>query len=230
MIDLPQIDKNKIISFIKENDLDLTPVDSDIFKFHVQSDDKMKFFFYEYNNECVLVKYDSSKDKPGESAYEYYYYKTLPQLLEQLAVYDRSIPRSFWEFTTESIEIGFDNINYKDDWYSEIIDNNWIVEDTGTYKYVTYTNSDYKPELKSPSNTLHEVSPINQISYTKVDKLNIEIHPVSCMEGRESYYLKLLCNNEEVFKEYINYKVIKKKGLKMLLETIFKSLEPFKIK
>lgn len=230
MIDLPQIDKNKIISFIKENDLDLIPVDSDIFKFHVQSDDKMKFFFYEYNNECVLVKYDVSEDKPGGSAYEYYYYKTLPQLLEQLAAYDKSIPRAFWEFTSESIEIGFESHNYNNEWYVGIIDENWIIEDAGTYKYVTYTNTNYKPELKSPYNTLHEVSPINQISYTKVDKLNIEIHPVSCLEGRESYYLKLLCNNDEIFKEYINYRVIKKKGVKMLLESIFKSLEPFKIK
>lgn len=222
MFDLPQIDKNKIISFIKENDLDLIPVDSDIFKFHVQSDDNMKFFFYEYNNLYVLVKYDVSKDKPGGNAYEYYYYKTLPQLLEQLAFYDKLIPKKFWEFTLESIEIGFEPHNYNDEWYVGIIDENWIIEDTGIYKYVTYTNTNYKPELKSPYNTLHEV-------YTKVDKLNIEIYPLSCLEGREKYYLKLLCNNDKIFKEYINYRVFKKKGLKILLDSIFKSLEIFKI-
>ena len=49
------------------------------------------------------------------------------------------------------------------------------------------------------------------------------------MEGQESYLLKLSCNNEEIFKEYINYKVVKKKGLKLLIDNIFKSLESFKI-
>ena len=83
--------------------------------------------------------------------------------------------------------------------------------------------------MKSPYNTIHEVSPINQETYAVVEKLYFEIHPISCLEKRESYLLKLLINNEEVFKEYVNYIVLSKKGLKLLIENIFNSVEKFKI-
>lgn len=61
--------------------------------------------------------------------------------------------------------------------------------------------------------------------YTKVDKLYFEIHPISCQPGNESYLVKLLCNNEEVLKEFINYIVSRKKGLKLLIKTIFDEIK-----
>jgi hypothetical protein len=63
----------------------------------------------------------------------------------------------------------------------------------------------------------------------KIDKLYFEIHPVSTLEGRESYMLKILCNNEEIMKEYVTYRVIKRKGLRLLMESIFSEAEKFKL-
>ena len=233
MININNNDKLRIINFIKENDLDLTPIDGGIIRFHVKSLDNMIFYFYTYENKFIIVKYDPTRDKdnPGSQAYEYYYYDTLAQVLEAIKFYDDSLYKKWWTETTNSAEIGFNKDSYKDDWFSEFqTDNSWDVEDSDTYKYLIYNNSSYKPKLKSPFNTLHEVSPLNmEPSYNVVNSLNFEIHPISCLDGAESYLLKLLINNEEIFKEYVNYIVTKKKGLKLLLGEIFKSMEQFKI-
>jgi hypothetical protein len=231
MIDINDGDKVRIINFIKENDLDLTPVDGGIIRFHIKSLDNMIFYFYTYDSKYILVKYDPSKDKgnPGSQSYEYYYYDTLSQVLEAIKFYDDSLYKKWWQETTNSAEIGFDKNSYKDDWFLEFKgDNNWKVEDSDCYKYLTFNDPSYKPKLKSPFNTLHEVSPINsEPQYCEVNSLNFEIHPISCLDGAESYLLKLLINNEEIFKEYVNYIVTKKKGLKLLLGEIFKSMEQF---
>lgn len=233
MDEISQSDKERLLEFIKENELDYTPIDNGIVRFHTMSCDGMKFFFYKYNEEYVVVKYDPNKDdpnNPGSIAYEYFNFKTLPQVLEQLSFYDNQIPKTYWSIIADSMEVGFDKDSYSENWYEEFItDDFYKVEDCDSYKTIVYSNSNYKPELKSPFNTLHEVSPINNESYTKVDKLYFEIHPISCQGGKESYLLKLNCNNEEVLKEYINYTVATKKGLRLLLKTLFNSLEGFKI-
>jgi len=165
-------------------------------------------------------KYDPKKDNiddPGSQPFEYLQFESLTQILEQLSHHDKSISKTYWNLIGDSMEIGV--YNYSDGWYNDLIkDDHWIVEDM----------DNYKPELKSPFNTLHEISPINQLTYTKCEKLYFEIHPVNLLEGSETYLVKLLCNNDEIFKEYINYMTFKKKGLKMFLEMMFRDMERFK--
>ena len=234
MIEITKEDKNKIIQFIKDNELDYTLIDNGITRFHVMAVDGIKFLFYKHEEQYIITKYDGNKDSEGPSganAYKHYTFKTLMQVLEQLSFYDKSLEKSYWSTTADTIDIGFDQINYIDDWHTDFTtDDKYGLEDDGKYKFITYTNNEYKPELSSPYNSLDEVSPVNNKSYTQVDNLHFEIHPISCLQGRESYLLKLQCNNEKVLKEYINYIVSSKKGLKMLLDTIFKDLEIFKNK
>jgi hypothetical protein len=234
MIEITKEDKDKIIQFIKDNELDYTLIDNGITRFHVMAVDGIKFLFYKHEEQYIITKYDGNKDSEGPSganAYKHYTFKTLMQVLEQLSFYDKSLENSYCSTTANTIDIGFDQINYIDDWHTDFTtDDKYGLEDDGKYKFITYTNNEYKPELSSPYNSLDEVSPVNNKSYTQVDNLHFEIHPISCLQGRESYLLKLQCNNEKVLKEYINYIVSSKKGLKMLLDTIFKDLEIFKNK
>jgi hypothetical protein len=111
----------------------------------------------------------------------------------------------------------------------DIISDGYQVSEVNGYDYITYTNDNYKPEIISPFNILHEVSTINNKVATKLDKLYFEIHPISCKAKNESYFFKLSANNEDVLKEYINYVVVKKRGLKILLQSLFKEMDLFKI-
>lgn len=233
MFPINDADKQRIIDFIKHNQLDYIFVDNNISKFHIISHDNIKFFFYTYNDEYVVVKYDPDKDKdnqPGSIAYEYFNFKTLSQVIEQLKYYDDNLHKVYWYPTTNSAEIGFDKNSYVEDWYEEFqreAEYSMTEDDDFGYKYLTYNNPNYSPRIKSPFNTLSQVSDLNseEDAYIKVDKLYFEIHPISCQDGNESYLLKLLANNEEVLKEFINYIVTKKKGLKMLIDEIFKSIK-----
>lgn len=233
MNELEKNDKERLISFIENNELDYSISESDIFKFSITAADKMKFFFYKTNEKYIVVKYDVSKDKEGnmmESAYEYYEFINMSQVLEQLSIYDGQIPKQYWNFC-DGIDFKFLKENYDDNWANDFISENWILENGDNYKYLIYENSAYKPQLTSPYNTLHEVSDFNpNKSYTTVEKLYFEIHPESCVNKSESYILKLLCNNEKILKEFINYRVSGKKGLKLLIETIFTELDIFKEK
>jgi len=230
-------DKERLLQFIEENELDYKIEDGGIKKFNVIAVDGIRFFFYIVEGEYVIVKYDSGKDKdgqPGLTPYQYFKFKTLPQVLEQLNHYDESIPKEYWYPTANSTEIGFDKNGYIDDWYNDFKPDDEFsnVEQIDDYSYLAYSNPNYNPQIKSPFNTIHEVSPLNQLedSYTEVNKLYFEIHPISCTKGDEKYLLKLLSNNEEVLKEYVNYIVTKKKGLKMLIDSIFDSVKIFKNK
>jgi hypothetical protein len=231
MLPLNENDKKRITQFILEQDLDLMELDNPISgKFSVSASDRITFFIYNNNESYLIVKYDQEKEKQNRQAYEYFHFQNIPQVLEQLSLYDNSIPKRYWSHTTESVQIGFDAQNYQVDWYKQFQkDENWRVEQDGDYHILVYENSDYKPQLTSPFNTLHEVSLIDSKQYTKVDKLYFEIHPVSLKERNETFYLKLECNNDEKFKEYINYNISKKKGLKLFLEDLFLNMERFKL-
>lgn len=231
MEQINQNDKNKLLDFIKQNELDYIAQDNNIFKFNLTSHDKQKFHFYTYENKYVVVKYDSEKDRPGQSAYEYYYFDNMQQVLEQIKFYDDSITKTWWMPIADTIDIGFDHHNYNENWFSELLsDEHYSTEDYDTYKVVSYCNETYKPELYSPFNTLHEVSTINVQTATKLERLEFQIHPISCLEGAESYLVKISFNDEPILKEWINYKVIRKKGLRLFLNTLFEEMEKFKQK
>lgn len=226
MQEIDKNDKERLISFIETNDLDYSVSNSEIFKFSVTSADNMKFIFYKTDEKYVVVKYNKDKDNDTNSMdipYEYYDFNNISQVLEQLSLYDNQIPKQYWGYCN-SIDFNFIKEKYNDNWADEFISENWILEFSEDYKYnyLVYENSKYKPKLISPYNTLHEVSTINTKEFTTVDKLYFEIHPESCINKSESYILKLLCNNESVLKEYINYRVSTKKGLKILIESILK--------
>lgn len=228
MIDIKKEDINRINDFITSNELDYQINDNGIIRYHIVAYDDMVFYFYNYNDDYVITKYDKSKDgKPGQIPYEHFQFKNLQQVLEQLKIYDENIYKQWWYPTNNSAEIGFDSNSYTDEWINDFKEDtdHWNIDSDDKYKYLTYNNPDIKPSLKSPFNTLHEVSPINDIMYTKVDKLYFEIHPISCQPGNESYLVKLLCNNEEVLKEFINYIVSRKKGLKLLIKSIFDEIK-----
>lgn len=232
MKDICELDKERVRGFILKNDLDFKIVDDKILKFKIISEDGIHFSFHIYNEKYILVKYNPEKDKDNvfETPYEYYEFKTLVDALTQLKYYDDNIPKSFWEVTTNSAEIPFKSNSYKDDWYDEFKRDAEYTkiesDDFNNYKYVTYNNPNYSPNIKSPHNTLSDVSYINtdDQAITKVDTLYYEIHPISCEDGSESYLFKLLANNEETLKEFINYIVYKKKGLSLLLKDIFNNI------
>ena len=215
MITLNEKDINTIINYIDTNEMDMTPVNNGIMKFNVRSFDDMVFTFFECNNEYVVAKYDKKRDIPGEVPYEYYSYKSLPLMLEQLKVYDDSIHKSFWETTNDSIQIGFIKESYQDDWVEEFVGiDKYTIHETEEYKYIVYEDKDLSPKLKSP---------YNEYGYNEVHKFYFEIHPISVVRNNESYLFKLLINNEEILKEYVNYKVSRRKGLKMLIKELIKA-------
>lgn len=236
MMEIEKSDKERLISFIESNDLDYEISESPIFKFSITAADRMKFFFYKTDEKYVVTKYDSSKDKrldevddtgEAELPYEYFEFKNFTQVLEQLSLYDRQIIKEYWTLCN-GIDFNFKIENYDSKWADDIISESYELKEYDNYHYLIYENEQYKPHLTSPYNTLHEVSPLNKRSYTVMEKLYFEIHPESCIKKSESYILKLLCNNEDVLKEYINYRVSTKKGLKLLIESIFNASAPFK--
>ena len=87
MIEITKEDKEKIIQFIKDNELDYTLIDNGIIRFHVMAHDGIKFFFYKHEDQYIITKYDGNKDREGASgsnAYKHFPFKTLMQVLEQL--------------------------------------------------------------------------------------------------------------------------------------------------
>ena len=229
----PETIKNKVVEFINNNDLDYNIVDNQISKFSISAYDKMVFYIYEHEEKLILVKYDKDKDdinNPASMAYEYFYFNDLNKLLESLMIYDKSITKRYWDFIANDINMGVNKQTYIDNWYEDIINENFKLEDLDEYRFVYYESSEYNPSIKSPYNTIHEVSPLNPTpTYNTINKLYFEIHPICCENKSEKYVLKLLCNNDEVFKEYINYFVQTKKGIKMLIENIFNEMGKFKI-
>ena len=224
--------KLRLLEYIELNELDYNSVDNGITRFHIIAEDGTKFTIYTNENKFIVNKYDSKKDdgKPGSNPNEYYHFNTFSEVLEQLKYYDDNLYKRYWEPTLESIQIGFDKTNHIEDWYTNFIkDEFYTIEESSQYKYITYNNEGYNPELTSPFNTLHEVSDFNSMELTKVSRLHFEIHPISCLKKNESYYVKLLCNNDNTFKEYINYMVYKEKGLKLLIEQLFNDMEKFKL-
>jgi len=231
MEQLTDSEKLRIKDFIEQHDLDFKIVEpGTINKYHLFSFDKKKLFINKYLDKYVVIHYDPKSDKPGSDPYKYYYYDNLQQVLEQLSVYDNSIPKQYWMPITNSIDIGFNNDGYNDEWCDDFLNGDcWKKEDCDKYKSLVYDDPNYKPKIKSPYYTLDEVSPINDPMISEVGKLYFEIHPISLTPGEEEYHFKIQSNDEEILKEWINYLIVSKKGLKMFLDTIFSEMEQYKL-
>ena len=230
MNQINESDKKRLIDFIDQQELDFDVVDNSISKFSVTASDGIAFYIYPHNEKYILVKYDKERERQNLQAYFYFEFQNIPQILEQLKLYDDSIPKRYWSPTTNSVEVGFDSQNYNHDWTNEFKkDQNWKVIEEGNYQYLVYEDLNCQPELISPFNTLHEVSTINKKEFTKVSKFYFEIHPVSLKPKNESYFVKLLINETEPFKEYINWNIVKKKGLKLFLEDMFNQMQRFRL-
>mgnify|MGYP006428764849 CR=1 FL=1 len=228
MNEITDDEKTRIIQYIEYSKLDYIVVDNYIGKFHLIDDDGIKFFFYKHMDSFIIMKYDPNKDainRPELNPYEYIKLKSMLAILQYLTSNDEEIGKSYWTTTKDSIQINFDKNSYKDDWFKDIekeAEFTKVKNDDSGYKYLTYENPNLSPELKSPYNTISNFSFIDkeENQYQHINMLYFEIHHISCQEKNEQYLLKLLCNNEEVLKEYINYIVSKKKGLKRLINEI----------
>lgn len=226
-------DKKRLIDFINENNLDLEVVDNGISRFGISTSDKKVFFVYEYNNQYVLCKYDPDKElqsilsgNAGVMYFEYFYYQNMQQVLEQLSFYEKSIYKSYWEPIRNTFDIPFIKEDYFNEWISDFTGDNWTTESwNDDYDYLVY-NEERNIKVHSPFNTLHEVSLFNSYSPEDLDRLYMEVHPISLKEKSESYLVKILINKEDILKEYINYKVSTKKGLNLFLNELFSGKNP----
>ena len=208
-------DKKRIIEYINQNELDYNISDGVIFKFHLISYDGYMFQIHNYNEQYLVIK----SDKSGK--FNYYYYKNIQQVMEQLSFYDNNLHKIWWSSTTNTVDIGFCSEDYTDDWSKDFTKNeNWSYIDENQYKCAVFEKK-LRIKVISPYNTLHEVSELNTYSPDDMDKLYMEIHPISVKNKEESYLVKILINKEEIMKEYINYIVKRKKGLKLFLEELF---------
>ena len=214
---LSDSDKNRIIEFIKENELDYRISNGPIFRFHILADDDSVFYINKYNEQYLIIKSDKEK-----TFFKYYGFQTLSQVMEQLSFYDNSLPKVWWYPIKSTVDIGFEKEGYTEEWLNDFcINENWSNKDWNEqYKYAVFLKKE-NIKVISPYNTLHEVSLFNTYSPADMDKLYFEIHPICVMEGTESYLVKILINNEEIMKEYINYVVRRKKGLRLFLENLF---------
>jgi hypothetical protein len=224
-------EKQRLIEFIDLNELDYIISENNLGKFGIISEDNKYFYFLKHNDKYIVQKWDYKKSQETVSNW-YYTFNNFSEVLEQLRVYDDSIYKIYWQPVLETLDLKFNKDAYTNEWWSDFSlskhDCSKIEKYNELYEYLVYEDDSYKPELKSPFNTLHEVSPINEIQLTKIDKLYIEIHPVILEKKKEKYFLKILINNDELFKEYVNYDIFKKKGLKLFLENFFKEMQKFK--
>jgi len=225
---ISESDKKRIIDYIKENDLDyMVSEENHIFRFFITSYDRYLYQFLKYNEKYIVIKTDTKLGGSGSpKSFRYSYYKNLQQVIEHLSYTDSSLYKVWWEVLDgigrpSSVNIGFIKEGYTDEWFKEFIKTNeWYGMDEEQYKCLVYEKK-INIKVISPHNTLHEVSLFNDYAPTDMDKLYMEIHPISVQESNESYFVKILINNEEVLKEYIKYRVHRKKGLKIFLEELF---------
>jgi hypothetical protein len=228
-------EKARIFQFVEDCELEYDIIDNGIAKPALEAADGIRFHFHKDGDAYIIAKYDKGKDREGTSgAYSFYRFQTLPQVMEQLKIYDEQIPKTYWVPDSNSIDFPFDKESYEDSWHEWIPkDECYSIEEDSHGKYLAYSSDEYRPELKSPFNTVGEDawgSILHESKPEKIGRLYFEIYQISGRPKRESYMAKILCNNEEVLKEYITYRIYKKKGLRLFLESFFKEMEAFRIR
>lgn len=224
---LKDSDKKRIIDYIKENELDYNISDTDIFRFHIVSEDNYLFQIYNYNEQYILISTLSEKgDHTQSQKFKYSYFKNLQQVIEQLSYHDNSIHKCWWELLDgigrpSSINICSIKEGYDDDWFKDFSKNeDWYHIEEDQYKCLIY-EKEINVKITSPHDKYNEYPPFY------MDKLHVEVHPISLKENNEFYLVKILINNEQILKEYINYRVRRKKGLKLFFENLFTNKNPY---
>lgn len=200
-------DSERILKFIEYNHLPYYVADNE-YKFIVSHPEGISFTIYFYENKYVIVSYDPKLDNGNVfiNAYQYFYFDTVLQILEQLELYDQSIPKLDYYITLNSTEIGFDKNSYIKNWYDEFtkeVDNTKIINYNDQYMYIEYTNDILTPNI--PEST--------------AVKLYYEIHPITLTKNSEQYLFKVLINDDKI-KDYRNYIAKRKIGLKNLIQVI----------
>ena len=231
MVPISDIEKQRIIQFIEFNDLEFDIINFNVLKFRIKYEN-IEFQFYKFNDKYVVVKYDSKKDELGRSelqAYEYFHYDNILQILDQLKNFSDVIPKFYYSPIMDTSQQVFTG-SYVDDWYKDFFkepEYTSVKNYQDMYDYLVYDNPNITPYIKSPWNTLSDVSSLysQESQFICVHKLYYEIHPISLISRKETYLFRLLSNNDDKFTEYINYTVNKKIGLEKLISDIFDSIK-----
>jgi hypothetical protein len=225
----------RMLDFITENELDYQYIDNGIFRPYFTTYDNKKIYLGKNEGMYIICTYDPEKDKPGiNGAWQWETIQNVMQIIERLKQRDESIYKVYWELTTNSIEIPFDVQNYNNEWHEEFKESEgYTKEQDSLCTYVVFESNDYEPEIMSPWNTVGSDSLggfIHDSKPNKLSKLRFEIHPIRTIPGNETYLFKIRCNDDENFPENICYKVVSKKGLRLIRQSIFTEMESFRKK
>jgi hypothetical protein len=154
------------------------------------------------------------------------------QVLEAITMRDMSLHKSYWELTSNSIEVPFDKSNYVESWHEEFLESDgYTKEEDSLCTYVVFESDEYEPEIMSPWNTLGSDSIgglLHESRPNRLNKLRFEIHPIGTAPGSETYLFKIRCNEDDAFPENICYKVVGKKGLRLIRQNLFNEMKRFK--
>jgi hypothetical protein len=230
---LSESEIKRLLNHIEENDLDYQYVDNGVFRPFLLAYDNTKYFLSKNEGSIVLTHYDSSKDKPGSNgAYQHTVHPNLMQVLEAITMRDMSLHKSYWELTSNSIEVPFDKSNYVESWHEEFLESDgYTKEEDSLCTYVVFESDEYEPEIMSPWNTLGSDSIgglLHESRPNRLNKLRFEIHPIGTAPGSETYLFKIRCNEDDAFPENICYKVVGKKGLRLIRQNLFNEMKRFK--
>jgi hypothetical protein len=204
--------KSEIIEFIKNQELDINPVDNGFSRFHLNLENGSVLTPIISDGIFYFLKWVPNMGL--ENPWTYYNFKTLESMLDWLLEFDNSIPKEWWWLVDDGITDFFNPNNYSDNWW-EFVKN--IIpqispKNNEKYQYLEFIDKDFCPKINHPHDKLsREFGIVNE-----VNKLNFEIHPI--ISGDVPIYeFRLLSNNDEKFQQWILFHIRKKKGLNLFL-------------
>jgi len=111
---------------------------------------------------------------------------------------------------------------YKIDWYRNVgVSNRWKPEECDNVVRLVLNDPDIRPELTSPYDTLHMVSPLNPTPIVhRPGKLFVEIEPIDCETG--TYLSRMLMTDDPVMPEYIKWYIPDTTGLTLFTRDVEK--------
>jgi hypothetical protein len=213
--------KKKINVFIKDNGLRISVVDNGMSPYSLAlQDGKTVLYPVQHENSCFLMSYD--KNLVDDDMGPYTWSKSLTEhqlLLEIKDVSGKTGPQGSVLVMDIS---GFvcDMTVYDDNWYAKVgVSDRWLPVKEGEVTNLVLDDSSVQPELVSPYDSLHMVSPINngQVVH-RPGKLYVEIEPINCDTG--TYLARMLMNPDPMMPEYIKWFVPDEESLTLLTREI----------